>query len=257
MDSGLFSLVSSTNVLQKKLDNISNNLANVNTSGYKEDRLSFREVLSKATAVAPESDEESFLTHEYIDMYQGLDKSAVMVDSVGKNFSPGTMNYTGNTLDVAVENEGFFTIDTPQGERYTRSGEFTMDQEGRMVTHDGYAVLGQKGPIQVKGKEIVIDQDGGVNVDGKAVDTLKVVRFRDSQGLQKLGRSFYAPVTRDNVPIISKDSRIRQGVIEGSNVNTVKEMTNMIQANRAYESAVKAMKSIDSMNEKAISIAQV
>ena len=108
MESSITSLVSAGSVLERKLDNLSNNLANVNTPGYKEDQLSFREILSKATKITPESDEEQFLNHEYLDLYVGMDKSAVAVDAVGKNFSPGNLESTENPLDLALETDGFF-----------------------------------------------------------------------------------------------------------------------------------------------------
>ncbi|MGK5095208.1 flagellar basal-body rod protein FlgF [Deltaproteobacteria bacterium TL4] len=254
---GIASLISAGGVLERKLDNTANNLANVNTSGYKEDQLSFREVLSKATRVAPESDEEMFLNHENLDLYVGMDKSAVAVDAVGINFTPGMIRHTNNPLDFSIDNDGFFSVSTPQGERYTRSGNFSLDSNSQVVTEDGYPLLGKRGPIVVKGKDIVVDENGGFHVDGKLVDSLRVVRFKDKQDLQKLGHAFFAPVKRDNVPIESKEIKVRQGVLEGSNVNTVKEMTNMVAVNRAYETIQKALRAVDGLDEKAITLARV
>lgn len=257
MISGMYSLVKAAGVAEKKLDTVANNLANANTAGYKEDQLSFKEVLSTAQKVAPESEEEQFLSHEYMDQYVGMEKSAVVVDEVGKNFSIGRIHQTNNPLDVAIENEGFFTVATPQGERYTRAGNFRMDSKGQLVTHDGFSVLGEKGPIIVRGKDVVISQDGQVQVDGRTVDTLRTARFRWPDRLQKLGHSFFAPVDSDNVPLPSKEIVLRQGAIEGSNVDTVREMTRMIEASRSYEGVQRAMNSIDGLNEKAISISRV
>ena len=144
------SLVQAAGVIERKMETVSNNLANVNTVGFKEDQPSFREVLSTAQRVAPESLEERFLSHEYLDDYVGMDKSAVIVDEVGKNFELGRMRTTGNDLDFALANDGFFTIDTPQGERFTRAGNFQLDATGRIVTNDGYPVLGTNGVITIK-----------------------------------------------------------------------------------------------------------
>ena len=149
--SGLTSLVQAGGVLEKKIETVANNLANASTVGFKEDQPSFREVLSTVQRVVPQSDEENFLSHEYLDQYVGMDKSAVMVDEIGKNFTTGRFRDTGNELDLALENEGFFSISTPQGERFTRAGNFKLDSQGRMVTQDGFPLLGKKGPIQIKG----------------------------------------------------------------------------------------------------------
>ncbi len=211
--SGMTSLVQAAGVIEHKMETVANNLANVNTVGFKEDQPSFREVLSTVQRVVPESLEERFLSHEYLDDYVGMDKSAVIVDEVGKNFEPGRMRSSGNDLDFAIANEGFFTIETPQGERFTRNGHFQMDSEGRIVTNEGYFVL-------------------------------------------KLGKGFFAPVNKDDLPKVSADIQIQQGMLEDSNVNSMLEMTRMISATRAYESVHKALSRIDRLDEKAISMVQ-
>ena len=255
--SGVYSLVKAAGAVERKMDTVSNNLANVNTTGFKEDQPSFREVLSKAQQVPPESEEERFLSHEYLDQYVGMEKSAVTVDEIGKNFSPGPMQQTDNALDLAINNEGFFTIDTPFGQRFTRNGNFQLNSEGTIVTSDNYPVLGENGPIQVKGQEIFVDYQGRVQVDGQLADRLLTVRFRNQDNLQKLGNSFFAPISSDDVPIPSEEVRVQQGMLEGSNVNTVMEMTRMISANRTYESIQKSLSSVDRMNERAISISRL
>lgn len=252
--SGLFTLVSAGRSLEKQLDTTANNLANVDSVGYKEDQLAFREMLSQAQRVPPESGQEQFLTHEYLDMYVGMDKSTVAVDESGKNFSMGPMRTTDNPLDLALTSDGFFTISTPQGDRFTRAGSFTIAPDKTLVTKEGFAVLGEQGPIQVNGNKVDIDDDGGVFVDGALVDRLNLVKFRDKAGLQKLGNSFYAPVDLDNPPIRSREVQVKQGMLEQSNVNSVKEMVRMIQANRSYETVQKAMRRSDGLNEKAISL---
>ena len=254
--SGMTSLVQAAGVIEHKMETVANNLANVNTVGFKEDQTSFREVLSNVQKVVPESQEERFLSHEYLDDYVGMDKSAVIVDEVGKNFEPGRMRSTGNDLDFAIANEGFFTIETPQGERYTRNGHFEMDSEGRMVTNEGYFVLGQKGPIILKNGPVDVDDSGRVYVDGKISDNFLLVRFRHHDQLQKLGQGFFAPVNKDDLPKVSAGIQIKQGMLEDSNVNSMLEMTRMISATRAYESIHKALSRIDRLDEKAISLLQ-
>ncbi len=252
--SGMTSLVQAAGVVEHKMETISNNLANVNTVGFKEDQPSFREILSTVQRVTPESDEERFLSHEYLDDYVGMDKSAVIVDEIGKNFDLGRMRFTGNDLDFAITNDGFFSIMTPQGERYTRGGNFQLDSTGRLVNSDGYAVLGKKGEIKVKEGTISVNESGQLSIDGEIKDSSKLVRFRNQDQLQKLGQGFFAPVNVNDLPTSSNDIMIKQGMLEDSNVNSMLEMTRMINATRAYESVHKALSRIDKLNETAIGL---
>ena len=254
--SGMTSLVQAAGVIEHKMETVANNLANVNTVGFKEDQPSFREVLSTVQRVVPESLEERFLSHEYLDDYVGMDKSAVIVDEVGKNFEPGRMRSTGNDLDFAIANEGFFTIETPQGERFTRNGHFEIDSNGRIVTNEGYFVLGEKGPITLKNGPVQVDESGKVYFDGIISDSFRLVKFRHQHQLQKLGDGFFAPVNKDDLPKISAEIKIKQGMLEDSNVNSMLEMTRMISATRAYESVHNALSRIDKLDEKAISMVQ-
>jgi len=254
--SGMTSLVQAAGVIEHKMETVSNNLANVNTVGFKEDQPSFREVLSTVQRIAPESLEERFLSHEYLDDYVGMDKSAVVVDEVGKNFEPGRMRSTGNDMDFALANEGFFTIATPQGERFTRAGNFQLDSTGRVVTNDGFPVLGNNGAITIKEGSVHVNESGQLSVDGIILDSFQLVRFRNQDKLQKLGQGFFAPININDVPITSDEIRIQQGMLEDSNVNSMLEMTRMITATRAYESVHRALSRIDKLDEKAISMVQ-
>ena len=252
--SGVISLVQAAGVIEHKMETLSNNLANVNTVGFKEDQPSFREVLSTVQRVTPESLEERFLSHEYLDDYVGMDKSAVVVDEVGKNFELGRMRFTGNDLDFAISNEGFFTIATPQGERYTRGGNFQLDSTGRIVNNDGYPVLGKNGEIEIKEGFINVNESGQLSVNGVIQDSLKLVRFQNQDKLQKLGQGFFAPINVNNLPVVSNEIKVKQGMLEDSNVNSMLEMTRMINATRAYESVHKALSRLDKLNETAISL---
>ena len=254
--SGMTSLVQAAGVIEHQMETVSNNLANVNTVGFKEDQPSFREVLSTAQRIAPESLEERFLSHEYLDDYVGMDKSAVVVDEVGKNFEIGRIRQTNNDLDFALANDGFFTIATPQGERFTRAGNFQLDSTGRIVTNDGYPVLGSKGEIIIKEGAIQVNDSGQVSVDGIISDNFRLVRFQNQDHLQKLGQGFYAPVNSNDLPIASEEIQIKQGMLEDSNVNSMLEMTRMITATRAYETVHRALSRLDKLDEKAISLVQ-
>ncbi len=251
------SLVHAAGALERKLDTVANNLANASTTGFKADQAAFKEVLSTAQRVAPESTEESFLSHEYLDQYVGMDRSSVQVDEIGKDFSTGRLRQTGNQLDLALDGSGFFTLETPQGTRYTRAGSFKLDNEGRLVTFEGNRLMGENGEIRVNGSQVQISDAGQVSVDGEVVDTLRLAEFRRPQNLQKLGGNLFAPLHQDDVPIPAQNTAVKQGMLEDSNVNTVLEMTRMISAQRAYETVQRAMSNVDKLNERAISIARV
>jgi len=254
--SGMTSLVQAAGVIEHKMETIANNLSNVNTVGFKEDQLSFLEVLSNVQRVTPESLEERFLSHEYLDDYVGMDKSAVVVDEVGKNFEPGRMRSTGNDLDFAIANDGFFTIATPQGERFTRAGNFQLDVSGRIVTNDGYPVLGKNGEIIIKDVTIQVNESGQISTDGVIKDIFRLVRFKNNDQLQKLGQGFFAPINVNDLPVASDEIKIKQRMLEDSNVNSMLEMTRMINATRAYESVNKALSRIDKLDERAITMVQ-
>ena len=166
------------------------------------------------------------------------------------------MRSTGNNLDFALANEGFFTIATPQGERFTRAGNFQLDSAGRIVTNDGYPVLGRNGGITIKEGSIGVSESGLLSVDGIIADSFRLVRFRNQDQLQKLGQGFFAPVNSNDLPVASDEIKLRQGMLEDSNVNSMLEMTRMITATRAYESVHKALSRIDRLDEKAISLIQ-
>lgn len=257
MDSGIRSLLSSGHAIERSVETIANNLSNSNTDGYKSDQPTFREVLSRASQVAPQSTEESFTSHEYLHLIPNRSHSAVTVDEIGKDFSPGLMKQTGNDLDLALGSEGFFTVLTPQGERFTRDGNFQLNAQKQMVNQDGFLVLGNQGPITIKGSQVQVTNEGSISVDGTTQsNTLKLVKFQDPNRLQKLGRNLLAPVDASNSPVVTTNARVQQGALEGSNVNTIKEMTRLITANRAYEMVQKALSNIDGLNEKALTIAR-
>ena len=142
-----------------------------------------------------------------------------------QNFSQGSFQQTNGSLDLAIMGEGFF-------------------------------VLGEKGHITVKNGPFHVDESGLIHFDGKISDSFRLVRFRHQDQLQKLGRGFFAPVNKDDLPKVSSNIQIKQGILEDSNVNSMLEMTRMISATRAYESVHKALSRIDRLDEKAISMLQ-
>lgn len=255
---GIYTLVSYGKTLERQMEAVANNLANVETSGYKEDQPVFQSIFARTYGVPSASDEEQFAHHEHLAPYTGVGTYYVSVADMGKNMSQGRLRRTGQQLDLALANaDGFFTVTTPQGERYTRGGNFHLNQDKQLVTAEGFLVTGKEGPIVIDGTDVEVSGDASVIVDGRRVGGLKVVAFPFPERLQKLGNSLMAPVDTENNPRILEDVDLLQGSLESSNVETFKEMIRMIQANRSYTMMQKAIGSADEMNQRAITLAEV
>ena len=239
------------------MDAVSNNLANVNTTGYKSDEVLFREYYNESIGQDLESEEELFAHGEFISPYSRGGTSFVMPDHVSPSMKQGIFRDTSNPLDMAIQSDGFFVIDSPYGARYTRNGQFLKDSEGYLSTNAGHRVLGKKGPIQLTGKEFSVGQDGAVMMDGKEVDFLKIVKFDQPSRLTKMGNSYWVPSSTAQQPINVDRPVIHQGSLEGSNVDSIKEMVKMIAVNRSYEASQKAIRSVDELDDKSVSIARV
>jgi flagellar basal-body rod protein FlgF len=215
--------------LERQMDVVANNVANVNTNGFKADRSLFEEFLTSRA-------------HE--DNFVGRDRRISFVQDRGtfKDFTQGAAEHTKNPLDVAIDGAGFLVVQTPAGERYTRDGGLKINNQGQLVNSSGFQVLGGSGPIvfQPTDKEVTIAADGNVTViEGtNRIDSvrgkLRLVRFADAQQLVKEGSNLYSADGLAAQPDIA--SRVRQGFIEKSNVNSVAEMSRMIEVTRAYSS---------------------
>jgi flagellar basal-body rod protein FlgG len=151
-----------------------------------------------------------------------------------------------------LQGKGFFSVETPNGERYTRSGEFTLDSEGFITTKEGYKVQGQNGPIQVDGENIIINEDGQVFSDGIEIDALKLVDFNDYALLKKEGDALYIDLSGDAGNIKESEGLVLQGSFEASNVNSVKMMVEMITMLRSYEANQKVIKTHDELLGKSV-----
>src|ERR1041385_906328 len=215
MENGSLVGLSRQVTLQRELDVDANNIANLNTTGYKSDRTVFNEFLMPGVRASS---------------FRGADRQVSFVQdrATWTDFTQGPAQPTGNPLDVALSGNAFLTVQTPRGERYTRNGALQINNQGQLVTSEGYPVVGQNGPIvfQPSDREISIGLDGlisvreGQNTTDAQRGKLKLASFAQPQRLQKDGASTYmapAGVT----PTTPKDVRINQGVIEKSNVNSV------------------------------------
>jgi flagellar basal body rod protein FlgG len=172
MNASMFKALSGAIVQTRRLEIASQNLANVNTAGYKGERLTFREVLTESDPRKPRTG--------------GL----VVVGEQRPDLSMGALQHTENPFDLALEGDGFFAIETPQGTRYTRQGAFSRAADGTIVTLSGHPLLGEGGPIRIEGN-MEVAADGSVRSDGAEVDTLRVVRFADPRVLTREGDTLF------------------------------------------------------------------
>ncbi len=229
MENALLVGLSRQMALMHQLDVVANNIANIDTTGYKSDSALFAQFLTSGA-----SDQQFTGNDRRIDFVQDR---ATWID-----MSPGAIQHTGNPLDVAIDGPGYLTVQTSRGQRYTRNGALTIDGTGNLVTSEGYQVVGDSGPItfQSTDHDVVISANGiitvreGNNTQDSQRGRLQIVTFNQPQQLQKdTGSTFTAPngVTGNPAPA---NTRVVQGAIEKSNVNGVAEMARMIQLTRSY-----------------------
>lgn len=238
---------------QTRMSVISNNLANVNTAGFKRDRAAFEDLLYQTVR------QPGGATSEQTQLPTGLQLgTGVRVAATAKNFSQGNLNQTGNALDVAINGRGFFEVLMPDGSTaYTRDGSFQINAQGELVTNEGYAV--QPGLQLPEGAQsVTIGADGTVSVQvaGQAapvqVGQLTLSDFVNPAGLEAKGENLYAETAasgpaQSGAPGQGGVGTLVQGALESSNVNVVEELVSMIETQRAYETNAKAISTTDSM----------
>ena len=229
--------------LSRELDVIANNIANMTTTGFKADGSLFEEYLSSSARAAGTGGRVSYVRDR----------------GIWHDMSQGPLERTGNPLDIAIEGQGFLTVQTPRGQRYTRNGALQINANGQLVTSEGDAVLGASGPItfQPNDRQISIGRDGTISVrEGtNKTDTqrgkLDVVTFANPQALQKDGGSTFRPVG-NAAPQPAPQASIVQGAVEKSNVRGVVEMSRMIEITRAYTQIASMLQQQDSQSQTAI-----
>jgi flagellar basal-body rod protein FlgG len=171
---------------------------------------------------------------------------------VRTNYEQGQLQPTENSFDIALRGKGFFSIETPEGERYTRNGEFSKDADGYLVTKEGYKVLGEAGHIKIDGSNMIVNENGEVYKDDQIIDKLKLVDFRDYKVLRKEGDGLVRIEEGIEEGPVAASISVQQGFIEGSNVNSVKEMVEMLAMMRTYEANQKMITIQDGLLEKAV-----
>ncbi|MGQ3041549.1 MAG: flagellar basal-body rod protein FlgF [Brevundimonas sp.] len=224
--------------LRRELDIVANNIANADTTGFKVEQLLVGEEVGQRARNAFVRPGVSF----------------VMDNGVGRDFSQGALSQTGRTLDFAIEGEGaFFRVQDGANEAYTRDGSFTVDAQGRLMTEGGHPVMGDGGEIILNPElgQVSVGADGTISQDGETVGRLSVVRFDALGVLEKGGDGLYRNAS-NAVAQEAPDARIRQGMLEGSNVNPILEITNLIEIQRAYESVTRMIEGNTDLSRRAV-----
>ena len=223
MDNTKYIALSRQMALWKKMDVVSNNMANMNTAGYKQGDAVF------STFVAETQNAQGF---GKVPVYFTQDLGQY------NDFAGGAIVETGNTFDLALHGDGFFSIETPNGEMYTKKGQFTLDANGQLVTNEGHPVLSENNePFYFAPGEtdISITESGEVTTENGIVGRLKIANFADNQELLKVAGSLWKNKDGNEMQIGPDNSKILQGSIEKSNVEPMMEMTKMLKLQRSYE----------------------
>lgn len=273
MSKGVWPAVSGSIAQSQRLDVVANNLANVNTDGFKRDQAAFRKVMANAEKAAFESDiPRQAYTDKELHPLDGRDTAFVVLDGVFTDFSQGKIKNTGSSLDIAVEGKGFIEVLTPQGPRYTRQGGLKLNSEGALVTTEGFRVLSRVGPDaaatgqptqeELEARSIIFDAaaNGRISITERGeifqgrdlLGEISLVEFVSPKLLQKEGNSVYRNEIGANLQREVLDTKIRQGMLEASNVNPISELTNMLQATRLFEANQKIVKAYGELEAKAV-----
>jgi flagellar basal-body rod protein FlgG len=232
------------------MSTIANNLANVNTTAYKKDSMAFHDVFTR-------------FAHDYVvttktylrgqDMFPEpkiMAKTRLAEQAV--DFTQGSLKKTGNQLDMALSGEGFFRVETPEGELFTRAGAFLVDATGTVVTQQGNTVLVDGGPLVLPpGAKLSVDDGGNISVNGEPAGQFDLVTFEDLGELERVGGNYYM-ASDDAVEMAPEDLVVQQGYLEQGNVEVVTEMVEMLETQRAFEMYGKMLSTTDRLDTQMI-----
>ena len=228
--------------LRREMDVVSNNVANINTTGFKGDTAIFEEYLMPGASAGQFARPDRRLSY-------------VLDRSTWHDMSQGPTQQTGNPLDVAIDGTAFMVVQTPRGERYTRNGALQINSAGQRVTSEGFQILGDAGPIQFQtnDKDILIARDGSIGVPDGTRGKLRLVKFDAVQRLTKdSGSTFAAPQGVQPQQVTPEERHILQGSLERSNVRGVVEMTRMIEVSRNYTQVATMLQNQGEMRKSAV-----
>ncbi len=251
MNLSLYSAATGMEAQQLNLNTIANNLANVNTPGFKRSKIEFQDLLYQKPRASGTDSGGGNLVPTGVEVGNGS-----RVAATSKVFTQGQLTNTGEKLDVAVQGDGFFEVQRPDGTTgYTRDGSFKLNAQGQVVNVDGLPILSGFQPIPPGANSISISEDGQVTVQtsgGSQTFAITLTRFANPAGLRSLGGNLYEETPASGTPEAGKPGeqgygRVIQGYVEASNVNIVEEMVNLIVAQRAYEINSKSVQTSDEM----------
>jgi flagellar basal-body rod protein FlgF len=238
---------------QTRIDTLANNLANVNTTG-------FRQILTSVSELSPGTPNANGASSAGVnklrrsaDSPDNWVQTRPLIMSQATDMRRGPIVSTGRETDVAIMGSGFFVLDAEGGQRYTRSGSFTIDSQKHMVTPEGLKVLGEGGPITLDGESFSIENDGTIMVDGSIAGKLKIVDFDDATKLEHQGGTLLkAPEGMEAKAVPDGEIIVAQGHLEGSNVNPIDTLVAMISAQRAFEIQQKILTTEDEMLSRSV-----
>lgn len=232
MPNGIYSAMTGALAQEQHMDILANNLANGSTNGFKGVQATFKELMDETREGAANETQRH-----------------VVLDSTFTDFSQGPLQHTHNKLDVSIQGEGFFVVDTPDGPGYTRNGAFMLNDQRQLTTVSGELIQGTSGPIEVPdGAVININQSGAITSGPLEIGKIRIVKFEDPQALSRIGHNLYgAPEGVEAVDL--EQVAVQTGTIERSNVNMIREMTSLIKVSRFYEAfnkAIQTYRTVDS-----------
>lgn len=237
MNRGIYPPLAGALALERRLEVLSHNIGNLQTTGFKKDKPIFGTVLGQVSGPS----------------VAGIDLFPV-IHGLPSDRSQGVLAHTGGPLDVALQGEGFFVVETPEGLRYFRGGKLHRNVDGNLLTHHGDPLLGAKGPIKVPPGEIVIDNRGNVSVNNTAVGALRLDQIPEGQTTEKVGDLYWTVPQKTTA---ASGTSVHQGMLEKSNVNPSLDMVELIKVTREYEQMQKAIQAMDEMTNQAIQAGRV
>ncbi len=237
MDNTMYVALSRQMTLRRELDIVANNIANANTNGFK---------MESAMVRTDASDKAKM-----VDGPKSL--KFVIDDGVLRDFGQGVISQTGGTFDLAIDGQGYFQVRTAAGDRYTRDGRFTLSPDGRLTTQKGDPVLGEGAEIIINPEDgpVTISQDGTLSQKGQRIGKIDVMTFDDLASLSKEGNNLLRN-TSNVPPQVSTVSRIKQGMLEGSNVDSITQVTRLIEISRAYESMARTIEGSSELSRRSV-----
>ncbi len=237
MNRGIYPPLAGAITLEHRIEVLSHNIGNVQTTGFKKDKPVFATILGQTSGPS----------------VAGIDLFPLM-DALPPDRTQGILSHTGEPLDVALEGEGFLVTQTPEGLRYYRGGKLFRNAGGNLVAHTGDPLMGKKGPITLPIGEVVIGNDGTIRVNNKIIDQLRLDKISIGQETSKVGNLFW---TVPDQVVRDKETKVHQGMLEKSNVNPSLDMVELIKVTREYEQMQKAIKAMDELAGQAIQAGRV